>query len=200
MSLVKDVLILVLVEHTLREGKPSRTDRGRLVLILVLVEHTLRVLDKKIIAKVFVLILVLVEHTLRAMNFINFTPHAISLNPCFSGTYSQSISNSSDTKSNKVLILVLVEHTLRAQGFKSEPLEFKIVLILVLVEHTLREWQTTPFSFPQLVLILVLVEHTLREVVRGVTMTIYDGLNPCFSGTYSQSGVLNSILKATRKS
>ena len=58
------------------------------------------------------------------------------LNPCFSGTYSQSLQLRLLEKAG-VLILVLVEHTLRAKIRISEE-EPKAVLILVLVEHTLR--------------------------------------------------------------
>ena len=61
-----DVLILVLVEHTLRGETLFVSTITRDVLILVLVEHTLR--DPAIyvnLESVAVLILVLVEHTLR---------------------------------------------------------------------------------------------------------------------------------------
>ena len=37
------------------------------------------------------------------------------------------------------------------------------------------------------VLILVLVEHTLRGLLISLLIGIFYRLNPCFSGTYSQS-------------
>ena len=60
------------------------------------------------------------------------------LNPCFSGTYSQSLISFGIVQTKQVLILVLVEHTLRGQN-KDSRWEKSLVLILVLVEHTLRE-------------------------------------------------------------
>ena len=59
-----------------------------------------------------VLILVLVEHTLRAERAKEATTLG-GLNPCFSGTYSQSFTKVFDLMLTFVLILVLVEHTLR---------------------------------------------------------------------------------------
>ena len=62
----------------------------------------------------WVLILVLVEHTLRAESLVPDLEVGRSLNPCFSGTYSQSVmKDSPKTAVFAVLILVLVEHTLR---------------------------------------------------------------------------------------
>ena len=84
------VLILVLVEHTLRGNYVLFKTLLDSVLILVLVEHTLRV--QKTGAKnldVYVLILVLVEHTLRANGEVEIVLADTCLNPCFSGTYSQ---------------------------------------------------------------------------------------------------------------
>ena len=131
------VLILVLVEHALGAGecaapfsgsslnpcfsgtysqrlpKPTSTSTTMRVLILVLVEHTLR--ESPTLPRTFpswVLILVLVEHTLRARYFWQKLPKR-SLNPCFSGTYSQSSRSSPPHLTFTVLILVLVEHTLR---------------------------------------------------------------------------------------
>ena len=48
-SWIVNVLILVLVEHTLRGLVSLANDRGETVLILVLVEHTLR--DKKFLLR-----------------------------------------------------------------------------------------------------------------------------------------------------
>ena len=61
------VLILVLVEHTLRGNLVRFNHYARRVLILVLVEHTLRVNLTRSCSQMglMVLILVLVEHTLR---------------------------------------------------------------------------------------------------------------------------------------
>ena len=39
-------------------------------------------------------------------------PAPVSLNPCFSGTYSRSVAVESYARKRRVLILVLVEHTL----------------------------------------------------------------------------------------
>ena len=85
-----------------------------------------------------------------------------SLNPCFSGTYSQSVTIIYDHNKGSVLILVLVEHTLRVDADEATGTKV-VVLILVLVEHTLRVttivWHAGKNAK---VLILVLVEHTLR--------------------------------------
>ena len=60
------VLILVLVEHTLRDLINKGEEFTNIVLILVLVEHTLRVVNMIVLVqRIKVLILVLVEHTLR---------------------------------------------------------------------------------------------------------------------------------------
>ena len=60
------------------------------------------------------------------------------------------------------------------------------VLILVLVEHTLRVPKKKHDGRKDNVLILVLVEHTLRGQFLAPYGIITAGLNPCFSGTYSQ--------------
>ena len=60
----------------------------------------------------------------------------ISLNPCFSGTYSRSLGIVSSDDIAAVLILVLVEHTL-GDIRNVVTNTTKDVLILVLVEHTL---------------------------------------------------------------
>ena len=117
-----------------------------------------------------VLILVLVEHTLRGFLILRCMVVSGRLNPCFSGTYSQSAMKSSHhefllslnpcfsgTYSQRhsahqrlivliVLILVLVEHTLRAMIILGI-LEIIFVLILVLVEHTLRASQKEKREF-----------------------------------------------------
>ena len=60
-----------------------------------------------------VLILVLMEDTLRDL-MKNGAKSVKSLNPCFNGRYSQSITNVLAARSgNQVLILVLMEDTLR---------------------------------------------------------------------------------------
>ena len=60
------------------------------------------------------------------------------------------------------------------------------VLILVLVEHTLGELGAKLENGQEHVLILVLVEHTLGEFNPQLFANGVDGLNPCFSGTYSR--------------
>ena len=66
----------------------------------------------------------------------------------------------------------------------------RIVLILVLVEHTLGETPLKRFGYWDGVLILVLVEHTLGAPAPEVA-SAPEGLNPCFSGTYSRSLMLD---------
>ena len=85
------------------------------VLILVLVEHTLRgIISEGCVYAIQVLILVLVEHTLRAKFFLINVCSWNRLNPCFSGTYSQRRrARRGGRRKPVVLILVLVEHTLR---------------------------------------------------------------------------------------
>ena len=77
------------------------------------------------------------EHTLRALCKCSYDKETRSLNPCFSGTYSQSAHSVTITHLDGVLILVLVEHTLRGTYDDAGELVDE-VLILVLVEHTLR--------------------------------------------------------------
>ena len=83
-----------------------------------------------------VLILVLVEHTLGVFDQFSDNGDSAGLNPCFSGTYSRSYSDDSDSDNINVLILVLVEHTLGGAYAVSAVMKDS-VLILVLVEHTL---------------------------------------------------------------
>ena len=67
-----------------------------------------------------VLILVLVEHTLGEV--VEFWPNSLCrLNPCFSGTYSRSLTRNVGNATRVVLILVLVEHTLGV------PIPFRIL-------------------------------------------------------------------------
>ena len=79
------------------------------------------------------------EHTLRVTARPSKISRGKSLNPCFSGTYSQRPKRSTAPPSLQVLILVLVEHTLRELKFNNYVRQEDNVLILVLVEHTLRE-------------------------------------------------------------
>ena len=132
------VLILVLMEDTLRERKLSQhqaccrlnpcfngrySQRIRIfkhkamvaVLILVLMEDTLRGSRPQAwLTLTDVLILVLMEDTLRdpllAGSFVNTTG---GLNPCFNGRYSQSGTAYGTNRQLCVLILVLMEDTLR---------------------------------------------------------------------------------------
>ena len=88
----------------------TRTDD---VLILVLVDHTLGgyiQVNKNLVIKV--LILVLVDHTLGGFILTLRTLMSGSLNPCFSGPYSRRYNSVAEAFANPVLILVLVDHTL----------------------------------------------------------------------------------------
>ena len=84
-----EVLILVLMEDTLREKRAYDLMNKIAVLILVLMEDTLRV-QTIIKNNTPVLILVLMEDTLRA-NIKSEKIFQKSLNPCFNGRYSQSM-------------------------------------------------------------------------------------------------------------
>ena len=109
-----------------------------------------------------VLILVLVEHTLRVFRGKSYKEFLDSLNPCFSGTYSQSI----DTLNKGE------ERTSLNPCFSGTYSQRDHKFILVSMGK---------------VLILVLVEHTLRGLLISLLIGIFYRLNPCFSGTYSQS-------------
>ena len=101
------------MEDTLRVSFVYRKKDGS-VLILVLMEDTLRETLKFImVSHITVLILVLMEDTLRAWSTIHRS-HSLCLNPCFNGRYSQSV-GCPFGQSNlfRVLILVLMEDTLR---------------------------------------------------------------------------------------
>ena len=108
------VLILVLMEDTLRGQCSTRTRRATSVLILVLMEDTLRVNS---------------EHTRLSL--------CLCLNPCFNGRYSQRSIHKHLIIIKKVLILVLMEDTLR-DCYACSTLGKSNVLILVLMEDTLR--------------------------------------------------------------
>ena len=108
------------------------------VLILVLMEDTLRgyhTISGKL--KFSVLILVLMEDTLRGMHSQRRCS-CISLNPCFNGRYSQRPIRNYTIDGCKVLILVLMEDTLRAKDSININ-DSSVVLILVLMEDTLRD-------------------------------------------------------------
>ena len=158
-----NVLILVLVEHTLGAARLCRFLFSLFVLILVLVEHTLGVGGRALCqAGISVLILVLVEHTLGGgLHVHNRVPNRV------------------------VLILVLVEHTLGVWVIGGGLVSLSNVLILVLVEHTLGVRAKSSKLASLRVLILVLVEHTLGGNTSYVPC-VCDSLNPCFSGTYSR--------------
>ena len=83
------VLILVLMEDTLREGSLRALDKGACVLILVLMEDTLRA------------------------SALDNTVKSSCLNPCSNGRYSQSRVLHNYHLCLQVLILVLMEDTLR---------------------------------------------------------------------------------------
>ena len=76
------------MEDTLREAKHNSIKVKRTVLILVLMEDTLRVKKSSGRRSKKVLILVLMEDTLRGSLFFVCKVNC-SLNPCFNGRYSQ---------------------------------------------------------------------------------------------------------------
>ena len=78
------------MEDTLRDEKETRKSFGIFnVLILVLMEDTLRVWVITLLTEInMVLILVLMEDTLRVGQTVTFKGGR-SLNPCFNGRYSQ---------------------------------------------------------------------------------------------------------------
>ena len=88
---MRSVLILVLMEDTLRDGEENRFLPVKFVLILVLMEDTLRELASRRRKKTrSVLILVLMEDTLRAeIEGRTLSDFEDGLNPCFNGRYSQ---------------------------------------------------------------------------------------------------------------
>ena len=91
---VRIVLILVLMEDTLRVCEQQFGDVTGLpaVLILVLMEDTLRDSGNISISTLCgVLILVLMEDTLRDLEQKSFLMFIVGLNPCFNGRYSQSL-------------------------------------------------------------------------------------------------------------
>ena len=65
----------------------------------------------------------------------------ISLNPCFSGGWSQRVQRQSLVQHQTVLILVLVEDGLRETPTRASCSLFAAVLILVLVEDGLRVFE-----------------------------------------------------------
>ena len=127
------------MEDTLRVSFVYRKKDGS-VLILVLMEDTLRVYEKIWSSKRnSVLILVLMEDTLREYETIWFYRFSSSLNPCFNGRYSQRSKKLIRLRIRMVLILVLMEDTLRERFYSILNVCKKDVLILVLMEDTLRE-------------------------------------------------------------
>ena len=85
------VLILVLVEHTLREPVwRENVSRGVRLNPCFSGTYSQRAGRDAYAARLAVLILVLVEHTLRVVVML-FVVGNMCLNPCFSGTYSQSV-------------------------------------------------------------------------------------------------------------
>ena len=135
------VLILVLVEHTLRESAPKQrnaltclnpcfsgtysqsgkhlwhTVQGDGVLILVLVEHTLRAISNRPACPYHSCLNPCFSGTYsQRANLVQQCASLARLNPCFSGTYSQRDKFLTIERWSEVLILVLVEHTLRGRG------------------------------------------------------------------------------------
>ena len=91
------VLILVLMEDTLREDVPGLIDKIKPVLILVLMEDTLRAFQEVLIKKL-----------------------QPCINPCFNGRYSQRLRLLLIAVISVVLILVLMEDTLRVISTKRQ--------------------------------------------------------------------------------
>ena len=119
-------------------------------------------------AIIYVLILVLVEHTLRDIHNYEST-RTKCLNPCFSGTYSQSCSRDCIVSHNDVLILVLVEHTLREK--KLDMVQEKQDCLNPCFSGTYSQrHRRLCLHWLCVVLILVLVEHTLREQLLQQTL------------------------------
>ena len=86
---------------------------AKTVLILVLMEDTLRdTVFESVYDRGVVLILVLMEDTLRGSHR-SLRYHYQSINPCFNGRYSQRVTPFVRDKKQDVLILVLMEDTLR---------------------------------------------------------------------------------------
>ena len=162
MDFMATVLILVLVEHTLRAANYSPTSTmARCLNPCFSGTYSQSVLWNGL-KVVFVCLNPCFSGTYsQSSRVLDCERLGECLNPCFSGTYSQSRAHTSSWEPWQVLILVLVEHTLRVPVNKP----FFVVgsvLILVLVEHTLRESIMCRAINNGVVLILVLVEHTLR--------------------------------------
>ena len=136
---MQHVLILVLVEHTLGGATRLPVNKPFFVLILVLVEHTLGGgLTVMLVSTRNVLILVLVEHTLGEAYIYDENIRVISLNPCFSGTYSRRLDGDFKT-TTEVCLNPCFSGTYSRRAEKASRKFTQDVLILVLVEHTLGE-------------------------------------------------------------
>ena len=157
------VLILVLMEDTLRASLLERKETLISVLILVLMEDTLRVIFFKDYEKSLCLNPCFNGRYSQSTATLELLKKGKEgLNPCFNGRYSQSARvAASFTNPDKVLILVLMEDTLREKCPLAGRVE-KYVLILVLMEDTLRVRDDICIDIMTDVLILVLMEDTLR--------------------------------------
>ena len=83
------VLILIILEHTLRETRRTGKKSIGQVLILIILEHTLRGVSKgDANSTEAVLILIILEHTLRDPSKRTFFDEFLSLNPYYTGTHS----------------------------------------------------------------------------------------------------------------
>ena len=136
----KDVLILVLMEDTLRGLDVFDTEIAGGLNPCFNGRYSQRQLNLICIYNHIVLILVLMEDTLRVPITLAV---AVAL---------------------YVLILVLMEDTLRGIQSNARYIFYTRVLILVLMEDTLRGTEPSPNHSPFSVLILVLMEDTLRVV------------------------------------
>ncbi len=148
------------------------------------------------------------------MNFTIDVVILISLNPCFSGSYSLSTLIVGIVEKVLVLILVLVEVTLWVliQSTKtlaitvslnpcfsgSYSLSTRVARHAGMLSHRLNPCFSGSYSlrtrtkslpdFSILVLILVLVEVTLWALrIAKILQKMIGSLNPCFSGSYSLS-------------
>ena len=88
--------------------------KSNLVLILILMEDTLRVKQLlRTMKYIEVLILILMEDTLRDLLSMMYYKSLMSLNPYSNGRYSESEDGKICVRASYVLILILMEDTLR---------------------------------------------------------------------------------------
>ena len=140
-----------------------------------------------------VLILVLVEHTLGELSLVSMVNVPLSLNPCFSGTYSRRFQNENKAKIYRSLNPCFSGTYSRRPSRQCSTLHLRCLnpcfsgTYSRRIKHYARQEDN--------VLILVLVEHTLGGTAYESVGVARVGLNPCFSGTYSrrQSALVPTI-------